>query len=86
MDNTNIYDYQNEVIGNEEVQDGLVIDEGFSYLNNDLVCKTIIFGMLFYIMNNSVMKYYIKRLDLFDVEIMQTFLFVICYYIISLYI
>ena len=86
MDNTNVYDYQNEVIGNEEFQDGLVIDEGFSYLNNDLVCKTIIFGMLFYIMNNSVMKYYIKRLDLFNVEIMQTFLFVICYYIISLYI
>ena len=86
MDNTNVYDYQNEVIGNEEFKDGLVIDEGFSYLNNDLVCKTIIFGMLFYIMSNSVMKYYLKRLDLFDVEIMQTFLFVICYYIISLYI
>lgn len=86
MGNDNVYDYQNEVLNNNEsFQDFAIINEEFSYLNHDLLCKTIIYGMLFYILVNPVMKYYLKKVNLLDVEIMQTLLFIICYYIINLY-
>ena len=85
---TNTYDYENEFLNNNEtIENYIDLEEGFSYISNDNLCKTIIFGMLFYIINNNVMRFYLKKINLFiiDVEILQVCIFMIFYYIISLY-
>ena len=89
MNNKNIYDYQNQVLNNtEHFQDnGVVIEEPFTYLNNDLILKTILFGMLFYIVNNPVISHYLTKnfRNLVEVNLLQTVIFAMGYYVMSLY-
>lgn len=85
-----IYDYQNQVLGNREhFQNGLYINEteGFSYLNEDIVLRTILFSMLYYIISSKVVYHLLSTniRNLIDISLLQTFLFALFFYLISLH-
>jgi hypothetical protein len=79
MDNNKIFDYQNEVLNNEEL-----IHENFSsnYINYDTALKTLLFTIIFYILTNNMTIYYLKELfgKNLDINIIQTLLFGILFY------
>lgn len=85
-----IYDYQNQVLGNREhFQNGLYINEteGFSYLNEDIVLRTILFSMLYYIISSKVVNHLLSTniRNLVDISLLQTLLFALFFYLISLH-
>lgn len=85
-----IYDYQNQVLGNREhFQNGLYINEteGFSYLNEDIVLRTILFSMLYYIISSKVVYHLLSTniRNLVDISLLQTLLFALFFYLISLH-
>lgn len=85
-----IYDYQNQVLGNKEhFQNGILVDskEGFSYLNEDIILRTILFSMLYYIVSSKVIYHLLQTniRNLVDIPLLQTFLFAIFFYLISIH-
>lgn len=85
-----VYDYQNQVLGNKEnFQNGLYVNknEGFSYLNEDIVLRTILFSMLYYIVSSKVVYHLLSTniRNLVDIPLLQTLLFALLFYLISLH-
>lgn len=85
-----VYDYQNQVLGNKEhFQNGLYVNEneGFSYLNEDIVLRTILFSMLYYIISSKVVYHLLSTniRNLVDIPLLQTLLFALFFYLISLH-
>jgi hypothetical protein len=82
MNNNKVYDYQNEVLGTEHL-----IEEGFqnSFINYDVALKTMLFTIIFYILTNPMIIYYLKQIfgKNLDINIIQTLLFCILFYILS---
>lgn len=82
--NNDIYDYQNEVLGKEND----IIEEPFSisYLNSEIVLKTILFSIIFYIITNNMFIYTLKSIfgKNIDINIIQTILFCLVYYILNI--
>lgn len=89
MSNTpNVYDYQNEVIGANQVN----THEGFEpvtgdLFNSNIVLKTILFAMLFYIVNSPVTGHILARnlRNIIDINLLQTVIFATGFYVMSLY-
>lgn len=79
MNNEKVYDYQNEVIGDENI-----LVEGFQngVINYDIALKTLLFGIVFYILTNNMFIYYLKKVfgKNMDINIIQTLIFVILFY------
>jgi hypothetical protein len=80
MNNAQVYDYQNEVLGNDEL-----IEEGFEagILNYDIALKTLLIGIIFYILTNNMVIYYLKQIfgKNLEINIIQTILFIFIFYI-----
>lgn len=80
MNNAHVYDYQNEVIGNDKL-----IEEGFEngFLNYDIALKTLLMGIIFYILTNNMIIYYLKQIfgKNLEINIIQTIVFVFIFYI-----
>ena len=80
MNNAQVYDYQNEVIGADEI-----VEEGFQngLINYDIALKTLLFGIIFYILTNNMVIYYLKQIfgKNLDVNIIQTLVFSLLFYI-----
>lgn len=80
MNNAQVYDYQNEVIGADEI-----VEEGFQngVINYDIALKTLLFGIIFYILTNNMVIYYLKQIfgKNLDVNIIQTLVFSLLFYI-----
>jgi hypothetical protein len=79
MNNAQVYDYQNEVIGTDEL-----IEEGFQngMINYDIALKTLLMGIIFYILTNNMVIYYLKQVfgKNLDINIIQTLIFAILFY------
>ena len=85
-----VYDYQNQVLGNKEhFQNGMYMNdvEGFSYLNEDIILRTILFSMLYYIVSSKVVYHLLSTniRNLVDIPLLQTVIFAIFFYLISLH-
>lgn len=80
--NNDIYDYQNEVLGNEDIQENF----NSSYVNSEIVLKTILFGIIFYILTNNMFIYVLKNTfgKNIDINIIQTIIFSLIYYILNI--
>lgn len=80
MNNVQVYDYQNEILGNDEL-----FEEGFEngLINYDIALKTLLMGIIFYILTNNMVIYYLKQIfgKNLDINIIQTILFALIYYI-----
>ena len=89
MSNTpNVYDYQNEVIGVNQVN----TQEGFEpvtgdLFNSNILLKTILFSMLFYIVNSPVTGHILARnlRNIIDINLLQTLIFATGFYVMTLY-
>jgi len=89
MSNTpNVYDYQNEVIGAKQVN----AHEGFEpvtgdLFNSNILLKTILFSMLFYIVNSPVTGHILARnlRNIIDINLLQTLIFATGFYVMTLY-
>jgi len=83
--NNDIYDYQNEVLGQDMNE---TINEPFSvsYLNSEVILKTILFSIIFYILTNNMFIYTLKSIfgKNIDINIVQTILFCLVYYILNI--
>jgi hypothetical protein len=79
MNNAQVYDYQNEVLGTDEL-----IEEGFEngFINYDTALKTLLMAIIFYILTNNMIIYYLKQIfgKNLDVNIIQTLIFAIIFY------
>jgi hypothetical protein len=79
MNNAQVYDYQNEIIGNDTL-----IEEGFEngLINYDIALKTLLMSIVFYILTNNMVIYYLKQVfgKNLEVNIIQTLLFAILFY------
>ena len=88
MNTPNVYDYQNEVIGANNVNTA----EGFEpvtgeLFNSNIILKTILFSMLFYIINSPVVSHLLARnmRNIIDINLLQTLLFALGFYLMTLY-
>ena len=85
-----VYDYQNQVLGSKEhFQNGLYVNEneGFSYVNEDIILRTILFSMLYYIISSKVVYHLLSTniRNLVDIPLLQTLIFALFFYLISLH-
>ena len=84
--NNDIYDYQNEILGQENLNN--IINEPFSvsYLNSEVILKTILFSIIFYILTNNMFLYILKTIfgKNIDINIIQTIIFCLVYYILNI--
>jgi hypothetical protein len=85
-----VYDYQNQVLGSKEhFSNGLYVNdlEGFSYINEDVILRTILFSMLYYIISSKVVYHILSKSirNLIDIQLLQTFIFAIFFYLISIH-
>jgi hypothetical protein len=83
--NNDIYDYQNEVL-NEPFDSATRENFNTNYINNELLLKTLLFGIIFYILTNNMMIYFLKNIFGKNIEInlIQTMLFVLIYYFLNI--
>ena len=83
-DTKNVLDYQNEVIGKKESFNDS-IKEGFSYYNYDIFLKVLLYTLLYYITVNDLIEHLMKSLSSNNYKILQTLLFGILAYLISIF-
>lgn len=83
--NNDIYDYQNEVL-NESFDGATRENFNTNYINNELLLKTLLFGIIFYILTNDMLIYFLKKTFGKNIEInlIQTMLFVLIYYFLNI--
>ena len=55
-----------------------------SQANKDLLMRTVLFGMLFYVINNDLTRHILRKIVVIPVEILQVALFSILYVGISM--
>lgn len=63
------------------------IKEGFSYVVKDVALKSILFGMVFYIINSDLMNKLLKCLDgirFIEKNLIQSIIFALVFYLISI--
>ena len=79
MTNQNIYDYQNEVLGTENI---LIENFENGMINYENALKTILFSIIVFILTNDMFVYYLKKIfgKNLDINIIQTLLFAIIFY------
>ena len=81
----NVYDYQNEILGINDLNN---TTEGFSvsYINSEIILKTILFTIIFYILTNNMFIYGLKTTfgKNIDINIIQTIIFCLVYYILNI--
>jgi len=79
MNNNTVYDYQNEVLENEE----LIETFNNNNLNYDILLKTLLFTIIFYILTNNMIIFYLKTIfsKNIDVNIIQTLIFSLLFYL-----
>lgn len=84
------YDAQNQIV---EIKDAGVVRESFINiggpdgfkLNKDILLRTLLFGALFYIINDDLARHLLNRFrTIIPVGILQTLIFCIIYIIISI--
>jgi hypothetical protein len=75
-----VYDYQNEVLNNNDE----LITENFenNIINYDIALKTLLFTIIFYILTNPIIIYYLKEIfgKNIEINIIQTIIFAILFY------
>jgi hypothetical protein len=80
-----VYDYQNEILGGAELDNA---KEGFSvsYINSEIILKTILFTIIFYILTNNMFIYGLKATfgKNMDINIIQTIIFCLVYYFLNI--
>lgn len=84
--NNDIYDYQNEILGNEGIDDNINEPFSVSYINSEIILKTILFSIIFYILTNNMFLYMLKSIfgKNIDINIIQTIIFCLVYYILNI--
>jgi len=63
------------------------IEEGFSYVVKDVALKSILFGMVFYIINSDLINKLLKCVDgirFIEKNFIQALIFTLVYYLISI--
>jgi hypothetical protein len=81
--NKQVLDYQNEVLSNKEHFED--IKEGFSYYNYDILLKCILYSLLYYITINELIEQIAININKEYYKIIQTIMFGILAYVITLY-
>lgn len=80
MPQTLLYDTNNTMQAVNTVEDTVF---GSKTFNKDVLMRTFLFGLLFYIVNSDLVKHLMRCISIIPVEIIQTIIFSILYLLIS---